>query len=202
MKTFLEFILENQQTSVVFAYGRYNPPTLGHEKLVNVVVNTAQKYNFSYLIVPSHSTKPIEKNPLSVIEKIEILKYMVPEPNAVSDIGTTYINVLAKLQEMGYQHVIQVCGSDRKGEFETVINKYNNIPDKTGKTPFSFKTFKFVSSGERDPDSEGVEGMSASKLRNLAIEGNFDGFVNGMSSAVPEQIKLKTYKKLRKILAN
>ena len=202
MKTFRQFFLEQQQNkTIVFAYGRYNAPTIGHMKLIDVVLNTAKQTNADYLIVPSHSTKPPEKNPLSIDQKIEILKYMVPEPSKVSDIGSTYINALKKLQEMGYSNVIQVAGSDREPEFMTLVKAYNGKPDKSGNVPFSFNSFKFVSAGERDPDSEGVEGMSASKLRKLAAEGNFEEFKAGMAESVPEDIKQKTYETIRKIVA-
>ena len=111
MKTFRQFFLEQQENkTIVFAYGRYNAPTIGHMKLIDVVVNTAKQNNANYLIVPSHSTKPPEKNPLSIDQKIEILKYMVPDSSKVSDIGSTYINTLKKLQEIGYTNVIQVGG--------------------------------------------------------------------------------------------
>jgi arginyl-tRNA synthetase len=170
-------------------------------KLIETVVNTAKKNNSDYLIVPSHSIKPLDKNPLTIDQKIEILKHMVPDSAKVSAFGSTYINTLQKLQEMGFRNVIQVCGSDREPEFKKLVEAYNGKPDKTGNVPFNFQTFNFVSSGERDPDSEGVEGMSASKLRKLAIEGNVEEFKQGMANSVPEELKQKTYDNLRKILA-
>ena len=200
MKTFRQFFLESIKDTVVFAYGRYNPPTVGHMKLIETVVNTAKKNNSDYLIVPSHSIKPLDKNPLTIDQKIEILKHMVPDSAKVSAFGSTYINTLQKLQEMGFRNVIQVCGSDREPEFKKLVEAYNGKPDKTGNVPFNFESFNFVSSGERDPDSEGVEGMSASKLRKLAIEGNFEDFKQGMANSVPEELKQKTYENLRKIL--
>lgn len=201
MKTFRQFFFESAEDTVVFAYGRYNPPTIGHMKLIETVVNAAKKNKADYLIVPSHSMKPLDKNPLTVDQKIEILKYMVPDSAKVSMAGSTYINTLQKLQEMGFQNIIQVCGSDREQEFKKLVETYNGKPDKTGKVPFNFQSFEFVSSGERDPDSEGVEGMSASKLRKLAVEGRFEQFEQGMAESVPEEVKQKTYKNLRKILA-
>ena len=200
MKTFRQFFLESIKDAVVFAYGRYNPPTVGHMKLIETVVNTAKENNSDYLIVPSHSTKPLDKNPLTIDQKIQILKHMVPDSAKVSTVGSTYINTLQKLQEMGFRTVIQVCGSDREPEFKKLVEAYNGKPDKTGNVPFNFQTFNFISSGERDPDSEGVEGMSASKLRKLAIEGNIEQFKRGMADTVPDEIKTNTYNVLRKIL--
>jgi hypothetical protein len=199
MKTFEQLVFEQLNSkTVVFAYGRYNAPTVGHMKLIDVVVNTANKNNADYLIVPSHSTKPLNKNPLNVEEKIEILKHMVPDPSRVSSIGSTYINALQKIQEMGYENVIQVAGSDREPEFMNLVNAYNGKPNKSGEIPFHFKMFHFVSAGERDPDSEGVEGMSASKLRKLAAEGNLEEFKAGMASSVPDNLKQKAYETIRK----
>ena len=86
-------------------------------------------------------------------------------------------------------------------EFMTLVKAYNGKPDKTGNVPFTFNSFKFVSAGDRDPDSEGVEGMSASKLRKLAAEGNFEEFKAGMAESVPEDIKQKTYETIRKFVA-
>jgi hypothetical protein len=200
MKTFKQFFLESKEDTIVFAYGRYNAPTVGHMKLIDKVIETANQRNADYLIVPSHSIKPPEKNPLTVDQKIEILKHMVPDSKKVSDIGSTYVNVLQKLQEMGYKNVIQVAGSDREPEFKGLVEKYNGMPDKSGKIPFHFASFDFVSSGERDPDSEGIEGMSASKLRQLAADGNLEEFKQGMADNVPDEIKEKTYNTIRKVL--
>jgi len=192
--------LSNQNKAVVFAYGRYNPPTIGHQKLIDTVVNAANNHQADYLIIPSHSTKPPEKNPLSISQKIEILKHMVPDASKVSEAGATYINALQKIQEMGYENVIQVAGSDREPEFMNLVKAYNGKPDKTGNIPFNFKSFNFVSAGERDPDSEGVEGMSASKIRKLAADGRINEFKSGMADSVPDNIKQKTYDEIRKII--
>jgi hypothetical protein len=81
-----------------------------------------------------------------------------------------------------------------------LVKLYNGKPDKTGKIPFKFDSFKFVSAGERDPDSEGVEGMSASKLRKLAVDGKIDEFKSGMSDLVPNKLKEQTYNQIRKIM--
>jgi hypothetical protein len=199
MKTFRQFFFENKDTTLVFAYGRFNPPTVAHEMLVEKVVETANKNNASYLIVPSHSTKPPDKNPLNAQQKIEILKYMVPDSTRVSDVGTTFIQTLQKIQEMGYRDIIQVCGSDREPEFKKLVETYNGRPDKTGNIPFQFQSYNFASSGERDPDSEGMEGMSASKLRKLASEGDLEQFKLGMSLKVPDELKERTFEEIRKI---
>jgi hypothetical protein len=207
MKTFKQFFLKEQETTpdktVVFAYGRFNPPSIGHLKLINKVVDTAKKNNADYFIVPSQSSaKPTPKqrqsNPLSLEQRISILKHMIVDPSAVAEFGTTFINTLKKFQEMGYTTAIQVAGSDREEEFMRLVNKYNGQPDQSGEIPFQFKAYKFVSAGQRDPDSEGVSGMSASKLRQFAVSGQLNKFKDGMAPLVPDELKQQAYEETRK----
>jgi hypothetical protein len=207
MKTFKQFFLKEQETTldktVVFAYGRFNPPSIGHLKLINKVVDTAKRNYADYFIVPSQSSakqtpKQRQTNPLSLEQRISILKHMVIDPRSVVDFGTTFIDTLKTFQNMGYTTAIQVAGSDREEEFMRLVNKYNGHPDQTGKIPFQFKNYKFVSAGQRDPDSEGVSGMSASKLRQFAINGELEKFKDGMASLVPDELKQKAYEEVRK----
>ena len=203
MKSFKQFFVEQNKPikSIVFAYGRFNPPTIGHEVVIKKVINTAAKMNAEYAIIPSHGTTPKYKNPLSLQEKIGLLQYMVSDPSKVKDFGTTFIDVLKKFYQMGYTHVIQIAGSDRKPEFLALVNKYNGKPDPTtGNVDFNFNTFEVISSGERDPDSEDVEGMSASKLRALAVKGDFDNFSQGMSPKIPKPLKKTIFNIIRKKL--
>ena len=205
MKSFIYYFKkllgESIQDTVVFAYGRFNPPTTAHQMLIDKAERAAQSFNCDCVIIPSHSTKPPVKNPLNIDQKLEILSYMVTDATLSKD-GSTFINALVGLQKMGYKKVIQIAGSDRQEEFEKLVSAYNNKPDRTGTIPFSFNEYKFLSSGERDPDSEGISGMSASKLRQLASSGQYKQFMQGMSANVPNDIKLQTYETLRKILAN
>ena len=201
MKTFRQFFVEQlEKKTAVFAYGRFNPPTIAHNMLIDKVIKTANQQNGDYFIIPSHSIKPPDKNPLTIEQKVKILKHMVPNPESIKTFGQTYITALQKLQEMGYNNVIQIACSDRIPEFSLLVNKYNGKQDKTGQIVFDFNQFEFVSAGNRDPDSEGMEGMSASKLRGLAIEGNLEEFKTGMADAVPNEIKVETYNQIRKIL--
>lgn len=200
MKPFRSFFVEQVKSdkTVVFAYGRFNPPTTGHEKLINKVIETAHKHKADYFIIPSHSTKPANKNPLALNQKLSVLKYVVDSAHLKS-FGTTFIDVLKRFQLMGYTNVIQVAGSDRQAEFLGLVNKYNGKPDpKTGNMDFNFRTFEVISSGERDPDSDNLEGMSASKLRALAIKGDFKNFEKGMSVKVPHKVKLQIFDIIRK----
>jgi phosphopantetheine adenylyltransferase len=196
MKTFKQYLLEQIDNKVaVIAYGRYNPPTIGHQKLIDTVSETALKNNADAIIAPSHTEDKV-KNPLSYSEKEEILKQMSKSVN-ILDKGKTFISLLQYLQQQGYNKIIHVAGSDRIPEFEKVVETYNGKPDKKGIIPFSFNTYEFVSAGERDPDSEGVEGMSASKLRQLAVDGDLDKFKQGMSDLISDELKEKTYENIR-----
>ena len=126
---------------------------------------------------------------------------MIPDKSKIATFGKTFIEVLKKLQQLGYTNVTQIAGSDRQAEFLGLVNKYNGRPDaSTGNIDFNFQTYKVESSGNRDPDSDSVSGMSASKLRELAIKGDFASFAKGMSSTVPKEIKTKTYNTIRNSL--
>lgn len=196
MKTFkLYFIEQAEGKTAVIAYGRYNPPTIGHEKLIDKVEEVAKREHADAIIAPSHS-QDNKKNPLTLDEKISILTPM-SHTASINTSGNTLITLLQDLQQKGYTKIIHIAGSDRIPEFERIVNMYNNKADKSGNIPFSFNTYEFESAGERDPDSEGVEGMSASKLRELAKQGNYKEFAKGMSSKVSDDIKHKTYQNIR-----
>lgn len=196
MKTFKQYLAEQIGDKVaVIAYGRYNPPTIGHQKLIDVIKDTALKNNAEGIIAPSHSQDKI-KNPLTYSEKKEILRDMNRGIRIV-DQGKTLISLLQFLQQEGFTKIIHVAGSDRIPEFKKLVETYNGKPDKNGTIPFNFNSYIFVSAGERDPDSEGVEGMSASKLRQLATDGNLEEFKKGMSRAVSDELKEKTYENIR-----
>lgn len=196
MKPFKYYFAEQADTrTAVIAYGRYNPPTIGHQKLFDKISEVAFRNNGEGIIAPSH-TQDNTKNPLDYNEKAEIIREM-GEGLTIIDKGKFFIGLLQFLQSQGYTDIIHVAGSDRIPEFQKLVETYNGKPDKKGIIPFSFNNYTFVSAGERDPDSEGVEGMSASKLRALALEGNLEAFKQGMSDKVNDALKEKTYNKIR-----
>lgn len=190
MLSFLRFILERSASkTVVFSFGRMNPPTVGHEKLVSKVHELAQQHNAHHEIVLSHS-QDAEKNPLSAEQKVAHARAAFPGTNitAASKEMPTLIDHLDRLHKAGHQHAIIVAGGDRVPEYTTLVNKYNNHPDKKGITRFAFKSIQVVSAGDRDPDAEGAEGMSASKMRAAAKAGDRKAFHSGAPSAMtPEQ---------------
>jgi len=158
---------------LVFAFGRFNPPTLGHDKLMREVITQARKNNANHIVYASASTDK-RKNPLDVNTKVKFMKKMFPKNKIQAAGGTqrTFIEVLKFYNKM-YGEIIMIAGSDRVSEFQKLTDKYN------GKE-YNYKSIKVVSSGERDPDAEGVTGMSASKMRDMAKNGDDKNFKKGV----------------------
>jgi phosphopantetheine adenylyltransferase len=182
MKKFSEFLSEAANPkAIVFAFGRFNPPTNGHEKLMDKVASASK--GGAYRIYPSQSSDP-KKNPLKFDEKVKFMRKMFPKHarSIIADKSVkTAIDVVSKLYDQGYTKVTMVVGSDRVSEFETLLNKYNGVKARHGY--FNFKDgVQIVSAGERDPDSDDVSGMSASKLRAAASANDFEVFSKGMPS--------------------
>lgn len=177
MKDYKQLIKELPAKSVVFAFGRFNPPTIGHELLVKAVKKLAQQRNADHVIYASRS-QDAKKNPLSVEKKVKYLKLMFKSTNfaAANDQERTFIEA-AKALNKKYKNIVMVAGSDRIPEFKRLLNNYN------GKE-FNFDTIEVVSAGERDPDADDATGMSASKMRSLAVKGNYVEFKKGLPSTV------------------
>jgi len=158
--------------TIAVTFGRFNPPTIGHEKLLDAV---AREGVDNYRIYPSRSVDP-KKNPLEPDLKIKFMNEMYPSHSdaIVNDSGLTNIfNVMVALQDEGYTGVTLVVGSDRVSEFKSLLEKYNG-------QAYEFEELNVVSAGERDPDAEGVEGMSASKMRAFAASGDLESFAEGV----------------------
>ena len=189
--------LTEAKETVVFGFGRFNPPTTGHEKLIEKVASVAGSNPF--LIYPSHTTGP--KDPLPHAKKVAWMRKMFPKykKNIIADRNAkTAIHIAEKLYKDGYKNLIMVAGSDRLKEFDTLLQRYNDAPDKKGNQLFKFDSVKVVSAGERDPDAEGVEGMSASKMRTAAADGKFDSFKTGIPATLNDADKKKLYFEVRK----
>ena len=196
MRKFRE-LLEAPQT-IVFAFGRFNPPTTGHEKLINKVKSVAG--NVPYRVYHSFTTNP-KKDPLPHALKVAYMRKMFPKhrKNIIADKNAkTAIMIAEMLFKEGYKNLIMVAGSDRVKEFSTLLNRYNDAPDKKGKQLFKFDSVQVISAGERDPDAEGVEGMSASKMRAAATDGDKDAFLTGLPKGFKDGEKL--YRDVRKYM--
>ena len=178
---------EAKRNSIVISFGRMNPPTSGHEKLVNKVISESVKRKADSGIYLSH-TQDKKKNPLSYEDKINFASKAFGKVIRKSP-SKTIIQVAKELNGQ-YDTLVLVVGSDRVQEFETLLNKYN------GKE-YNFDNIEVVSAGDRDPDADDISGMSASKLRNLALEGKFEEFAGGLPNKLKSSAK-KVYDSLRK----
>ena len=158
--------------TITVAFGRFNPPTVGHGKLLSAAKKASQGGELK--IYPSRTQDP-KKNPLDPDMKISFMKKMFPdfEENIVNDDDMKSIfNVLTTAGEQGYKNVNIIVGSDRQSEFENLAQKYNG-------ELYNFELIRVISAGVRDADADGVEGMSASKMRKAVVDGDFDSFRKG-----------------------
>ena len=175
---------------LVFTFGRMNPPTIGHEKLANKIKEVARKENASPRIYLSHTQNP-KKDPLSYNDKY---RFATKAFGIVKRSQSKQIfQILPEIEKEGFTDIIMVVGSDRISEFDRVLQKYN------GKD-YNFNSIKTVSSGDRDPDAQGVEGMSGSKLRGVAMSGDEKTFKSGLASKLSDADKTKIYNLVRKNL--
>ena len=159
----------------VIVFGRFNPPTVGHQKLLDKAAAEADRLGFDFKVYPSR-TVDAKKNPLQPGAKIEYMKKMFPDyeegikddPNA-----RTIFDVLEACFNLGYKAVTIVVGQDRLSEFQSLAQKYNG-------DLYDFEELSVISAGARDPDSEGIEGMSASKMRDAVAKDDFKAFAKGI----------------------
>jgi len=163
----LRHLFEESRTAVM-AFGRMNPPTIGHAKLVDRLKSQGGD---PYIFL-SQSQKP-KTDPLAFADKLRYAKFFFPEVTIGHPEVKTIIQALQKIESLGYENLIYVAGSDRVQSFDELINKYN------GKE-YNFKNIQVVSAGERDPDADGAEGMSASKMRAAAVAGDLESFKQGV----------------------
>ena len=167
-------IKEDSDSHIAFTFGRFNPPTIGHEKLINAVKAAAGKYRI--YISKSHD---IKKNPLDYNTKMQYLNAMFPTANISNDNMRTMLEIIVKLYEEGWENITLVVGSDRVADFDRMLNTYNGVEGKAHGY-YKFNSINVVSAGERDPDADGAEGMSASKMRAAAVANNYDSFKQGL----------------------
>jgi cytidyltransferase-like protein len=178
---------------VVVVFGRFNPPTIGHQKLLDRAAKEANKKGYELRIYPSRSNDP-KKNPLTPQMKISYMRQMFPDyaENIVDDKGAkTIFNVLTGANEEGHTNMTIMVGADRLGEFQGLSHKYNG-------ELYNYDKLEVVSAGDRDPDSDDVTGMSASKLRLAAAEGDFVKFAKGVPDTLGNMEKIELFNVLRR----
>lgn len=189
MKTFSQYITEQNSDHAVFAYGRFQPPQTGHEKLIHKVEDEAKKVGGTAHIVVSHS-EGTGKNPIPKEKKVEYIKKIAAPSTQVSHSTSdapTLLHQLSRLHKSGVQHITMVAGSDRVDEYHKLINKYNGVKGPHGH--FKFKSIKLVSAGHRDPDAEGTEGISGTEMRRRARANDIKGFKEGLPKALHPHAK-------------
>ena len=185
--------VEKTKGTLTIAFGRFNPPTTGHEKLLDKVASSSDDSN--YIIVPSRS-QDAKKNPLDPDTKVSVMQKMFPKHknNIVNDKNNrTIFDVLKKAHTDGYANVRILGGADRVKEFEKLTGDYN------GKL-YNFDNVEVMSAGARDPDSEDVTGMSASKQRKAAAEGDIKAFMKGVPKSLSQRDAEELFKKIRKAM--
>lgn len=197
MKTLLEV---TKRKKAVFAFGRMNPPTSGHEKLVRRVMDVARKSSATPYIFVSH-TQEAKKNPLTSKQKVKYLSLGIPDAakhiSAPDDIKTPF-DALGKLIDMGYTDVIMIAGDDRVSEFKKSIGSYVNHPDP--EKSFELDSFSVVSAGARDPDADGAEGMSGTKMRQFAVANKFQEFKKGVPSNLSDKYAKEMFNAIRQAM--
>tara|TARA_B100000902_G_scaffold355764_1_gene368920 strand:+ start:2389 stop:2967 length:579 start_codon:yes stop_codon:yes gene_type:complete len=188
---------------LVFAYGRFNPPTTGHEKLIKKVQQLAGSSD--WFIIPSFSHDK-GKNPLDYDYKSQLMEDVFPYAKGHIDMGgcckDPFFAMSYLFQKQKWTDVIFVAGQDRLTQYEkgfAPVEQGGQNGKSTGPTPFAFNSITVVSSGDRDPDAEGATGMSASKLRALAKAGKTTEFMKGIPNTISAAYKVAV---MNKILEN
>ena len=163
-------------SKLVFAFGRFNPVTTGHEVLMDKAKAVGGR-NYRIYVSKSQDRK---KNPLDYKSKIKYMRKIFPAhaSNIVDGPARTAIDVAVDVFEDGYTELIMIAGSDRVGEFQKLLDKYNGVKARHGE--YKFDSIKVINAGERDPDAAGASGMSASKMRGAAADDDFDLFKTGL----------------------
>lgn len=171
--SFKEYIKESTNNGVVAAFGRMSPPTVGHGLLVKKVIDTAKAKHCDHVIYLSKTQDP-KKNPLDVKTKVMWAKKMFPGANiqAADASIQTFIDMVTALNTV-YKTLYMVAGSDRVPEYQKLLDKYNGVE-------YHYDKIEVVSAGERDPDADGAAGMSATKMRDAALNNNLSEFKKGL----------------------
>ena len=194
IKNFSQYLVEEQR-EVFFTFGRMNPPTIGHGKVMDVLASKSGKADYKVFISQTQDKK---KNPLSYNDKVKHARKMFPKHARsiiVNKKVKTPIDALVALYDQGYKNVTMVVGSDRVTQFSTLFDQYNGVKARHGF--YNFQTLRVVSAGERDPDADGIEGMSASKQRNNAKENDFVSFSQGVPKAMSNSDARKLFNDVR-----
>jgi hypothetical protein len=194
----VELLDEAKGKSIAFTFGRFNPPTIGHEKLINKVKSMPTD---DYRIYLSRS-EDSKKNPLSPRQKLDYMKQMFSSHASKIEINSSnmILDIATNLYNKGYKEITMVAGSDRVQEFEGILKKYNGVKSRHGL--YNFDSIRVASAGERDPDAEGAMGMSASKMRAAAAKGDLETFKKGLPKGADADKIMKDVRKGMRLAAD
>jgi len=194
----VELLDEAKGKSIAFTFGRFNPPTIGHEKLINKVKSMPTD---DYRIYLSRS-EDSKKNPLSPRQKLDYMKQMFSSHASKIEINSSnmILDIATNLYNKGYKEITMVAGSDRVQEFEGILKKYNGVKSRHGL--YNFDSIRVASAGERDPDAEGAMGMSASKMREAAAKGDLETFKKGLPKGADADKIMKDVRKGMRLAAD
>ena len=194
INSFKSYLVEESK-SVYFTFGRMNPPTIGHEKLMRSLSEKSGKNPYRVYLSQSQDKK---KNPLSFTEKVKYARKMFPKHarQIMADRKIKNVfDVASKLYSEGYKNVSLVVGSDRLNEFKILLDKYNGKKGRHGF--YNFEKINVISAGERDPDADGATGMSASKMRQAVEQKDFTKFSQGLPRNMSNTEAKKLYNSVR-----
>ena len=195
---FIDYLTEAPEKHGVLAYGRMNPPTKGHEQVINKVHEVAKEHNAVHKVVLSHTSGTKDgKNPLPADVKVNHAQHAFPGTHieAASKEHPTILHHAAAMASQGVKHLHVVAGSDRVEEYHKLLHKYNGV--KSGHGHYNFKSIKVHSSGERDPDAEGTSGVSGTKMREHAAAGRKSKFNANLPSKMKPEHKEALYHDVR-----
>lgn len=194
--SFRQYLVEEEKV-VYFSFGRMNPPTIGHGKLLDKLAGAAGRNPYRMYVSQSVDQK---KNPLEYKSKVKYIRKMFPKHARSVLLNNKVKNameVASSLYDEGFRKVVMVVGSDRLREFDVLLKKYNG---KTGGRHgfYNFMDIKVISAGERDPDAEGASGMSASKMRKAAVDKDFTAFAQGLPKSLSNPDSKRLFNDVRK----
>jgi len=195
ISSFKSYLIEEEKT-VFFTFGRMNPPTTGHEKLINELAKKSGKHSYRVYLSQSVDKK---KNPLNYVSKVKAVRKFFPKHARQVMLDKkvkTVFDAVTEIFNDGYKNVSMLVGSDRVNEFNALLKKYNGVKGRHGL--YNFNKINVISAGDRDPDADDVSGMSASKMRNLASEGDFTQFSQGLPRNVSNADAKKVYNEVRR----
>lgn len=192
---FSQYLVEEERVGY-FVFGRMNPPTIGHGKLLDKLAALAGRAPYRIYLSQSNDAK---KNPLTYSDKVKFARKMFPRHarSIIIDKNIkTFLFAASKMYSDGFKKLVMVAGSDRIREFDILLNKYNGQKGSHGF--YNFESIKVVSAGARDPDADGAEGASATKQRNAAKDNDFTGFAQGLTKAISNPDSRKMFNAVRK----